>query len=138
MLATPHRMNLNAVHRLRLVSVHVNRPFVSFGRDRSKPHCRLGVLNELLTLHNSINVYLQMRRNDLRGIPLRVINKVGHAWGVRMGTRPQYNKYSHVHNLDHSKARETQLSLPLAQDAQTAGFREKRVPCRSCDPVRHK
>ena len=30
MLATPHRMNLNAVHRLRLVSVHVNRTFISF------------------------------------------------------------------------------------------------------------
>ena len=27
MLATPLRMNLNAVHRLRLVSVHVNRLF---------------------------------------------------------------------------------------------------------------
>ena len=45
MLATPLRMNLNAVHRLRLVSVHVNRFF--FGRDRSKPHCRCEVLNEL-------------------------------------------------------------------------------------------
>ena len=27
MLATPHRMNLNAVHRLRRVSMHVNRTF---------------------------------------------------------------------------------------------------------------
>ena len=57
MLATPLRMNLNAVHRIHLVSVHVNR---FFGRDRSKPHRRFEVLNELLTLHNSINVYLQM------------------------------------------------------------------------------
>ena len=60
MLATPLWMNLNAVHRLRLVSVHVNRLSFRFCRDRSKPHRRLEVLNELLTLHNSINVYLQM------------------------------------------------------------------------------
>ena len=57
MLATPLRMNLNAVHRLHLVSVHVNG---FFDRERSKPHRRFEVLNELLTLHNSINVYLQM------------------------------------------------------------------------------
>ena len=59
MLATPLRMNLNAVYRLCLVSVHVNRLFF-FGRDRSKPQRRFEVLNELLTLHNSINVHVQM------------------------------------------------------------------------------
>ena len=59
MLATPLRMNLNAVYRLCLVSVHVNKLFF-FGRDRNKPHRRFENLNELLTLHNSINVHVQM------------------------------------------------------------------------------
>ena len=30
--------------------------------------------------------------------PLRVINEVGHAWGVRMGTRLQYDLCSHVYS----------------------------------------
>ena len=37
-----------------------------------------------------------MHWNDLRDTPLRVANKVGHAWGVRMGCRLQRYTYSHV------------------------------------------
>ena len=93
MLATPLRMNLNAVHRLRLVSVHVNR---FFSRDRSKPHRRLEVLNELLTLHNSINVYLQMWRNDLRPLlcawSTKLVMRGGCEWelGYSMTYVPMY------------------------------------------------
>ena len=91
MLATPHRMNLNARHRLRRVCVHVNRSFIFFGRDRSKPPCRLEVLKRTLALLNSTNEQLQMYWNDLKDTPLRVANEVGHAWGVRIGCRLRHS-----------------------------------------------
>jgi len=47
-----------------------------------------------------------------KATPLRVINEVGHAWGVRMGTRLQYHTCSHVNSPNLSVARGSHL-LPL-------------------------
>ena len=47
--------------------------------------------------------------------PLRVINEVGHAWGVRIGTRLQYDLCSHVYSHYPSTAKGSLLPPPLAQ-----------------------
>ena len=44
-----------------------------------------------------------------KATPLRVINEVGHAWGVRMGTRLQYDICSHVYSPYLSTAKGSQL-----------------------------
>ena len=43
--------------------------------------------------------------------PLRVINEVGQAWGVRMGTRLQYDLCSHVYSHYPSTAKGSLLPL---------------------------
>ena len=70
-----------------------------------------------------------------KATPLRVINEVGHAWGVRMGTRPQYHTCSHVNSPNLSVARGSHLLPLLAQDTQAAGPREKNLHAEAVIPL---
>ena len=51
-----------------------------------------------------------------KATPLRVINEVGHAWGVRMGTRLQYHTCSHVNSPNLSVAILAQVLLQVLRE----------------------
>ena len=132
MLATPLRMNLNAVHRLRLVSVHVNRFFlVEIVASR--------IVDEkfwmsFLTLHNSINIYLQMWRNDLRPLlcawSTKLVMRGGCEWELGYGITyvPTYIALI--------------FPLPRGHECRPFGSRyyhcrsvRKQLSCRSCESI---
>ena len=132
MLATPLRMNLNAVHRLRLVSVHVNRFFlVEIVASRLVDE---KFWMSFLTLHNSTNVYLPMWRNDLRPLlcawSTKLVMRGGCEWELGYGITyvPTY----------------IALIIPLPRGHECRPFGSSHYSCRSprkehssrsCDPV---
>ena len=61
-----------------------------------------------------------------KATPLRVINEVGHAWGVRMGTRLRYHICSHVHSPYNSTAKGSRMS-PLWLKSLQLQVPEKRT-----------
>ena len=102
-----------------------------FSRDRSKPHRRLEVLNELLTLHNSINVYLQMWRNDLRPLlcawSTKLVMRGGCEWelGYSITHVPMYIAFIFPLPRGHN-------CRPFGSST-TAGPPRKQPSCRSCE-----
>ena len=66
-----------------------------------------------------------------KATPLRVINEVGHAWGVRMGTRLQHHTCSHVNSPLSFRARGSHC-CPFGSST-TAGPPRKQPSCRSCE-----
>ena len=61
----------------------------------------------------------------------RVVDKVNHAWGVRMGTQLRNTFISPTCTVTSEPAKGHTTGGPLAQDAQLQQPRKTRIPCRS-------